>query len=89
MCMVLAYAMGIVLMLLGIIGLFFGSSANFTLPPILGGVPFLIGWGIIVAIKIAWNQVGSASFSETLLNKQRDDDPELTDPYNEREDETT
>jgi hypothetical protein len=53
-CAVLAVALGIVFLLLGVVGFFFGSSANFTLPPLLGGLPALIGWGILRSVRIAW-----------------------------------
>ncbi len=53
-CMALAFALGIVLVLLGAAGLFAGSSAHFTLPPVLGGLPLLFGWGILVAVRRAW-----------------------------------
>jgi len=52
--MLLALLLGIVLGILGAAGLFFGANANFTLPPGLGVLPALFGWGIIVAVKTAW-----------------------------------
>ena len=36
-CAGLAFLLGIVLVVLGLLGLFFGCRANFTLPPVLGG----------------------------------------------------
>ena len=53
-CAVLAFVLGAVLMILGVIGLFAGCSANFTLPPILGVLPALVGWGIVRPILVAW-----------------------------------
>lgn len=55
-CAVLAFALGIVLLLLGALGLFTGCKANFTLPPILGVVPALVGWGILKPIWVAWKK---------------------------------
>jgi hypothetical protein len=54
-CAVFAFLLGIVFLVLGVIGLFTGCSANFTLPPILGGIPALVGWGILRAVYFAWN----------------------------------
>ena len=53
-CAVLAFALGVVLLALGVIGLFTGCRAHFTLPPILGVLPAIAGWGIIKPIIVAW-----------------------------------
>jgi hypothetical protein len=53
-CAVIAFALGIVLLILGGFGLFVGCNANFTLPPILGAVPALVGWGIVKSVRVAW-----------------------------------
>jgi hypothetical protein len=53
-CGVLAFALGAVLLVLGVFGLFVGCNAHFTLPPILGVIPALVGWGIVRAVWIAW-----------------------------------
>lgn len=53
-CGVLAVLLAIGLLLLGGLGLFLGCSANFTLPPILGVLPALVGWGIVRAVWVAW-----------------------------------
>ncbi len=55
-CACLAFALGVVFIVLGIPGLFTGCKANFSLPPILGVVPALVGWGIIKSIIVAWNR---------------------------------
>jgi hypothetical protein len=60
-CACLACIMGCVFVILGVLGLFMGCKANFTLPPILGGLPALIGWGIIKPIIIAWKKPASSS----------------------------
>ena len=41
LCMVLTIPVGAIFMVLGVIGLFTGSNAHFTLPPIFGGGSFL------------------------------------------------
>jgi uncharacterized membrane protein HdeD (DUF308 family) len=55
-CAALAFLLGGVLILLGVIGLFAGCQANFTLPPVLGIFPAFVGWGIVRAIYLAWNR---------------------------------
>ena len=57
-CAVLAFGLGAVLLLLGVIGLFTGCKAHFTLPPILGALPALAGWGIVKPIIVAWKSPG-------------------------------
>ncbi len=56
-CAVLAFILGLVFLVLGGLGLFMGCSASFRLPPVLGFVPFLVGWGIVRAVYHAWNPV--------------------------------
>jgi hypothetical protein len=58
-CAVLAFGLGAVFLLLGTIGLVVGCSAHFTLPPVLGVVPALVGWGIVRAIYLAWKGSGA------------------------------
>lgn len=53
-CAAVAFVMGAVFMLLGVIGLFTGCRAHFALPPILGVAPAFIGWGIVRAVMVAW-----------------------------------
>ena len=55
-CAVLAFLIGTVFVVLGVLGLFAGCSANFTLPPIIGVVPAFVGWGIVKPVMIAWKQ---------------------------------
>jgi hypothetical protein len=59
-CAALAIVLAVLLLLLGLIGVFTSSSANFTLPPILGGLPALIGWGIIRSVVVAWRATAVA-----------------------------
>ncbi|MCK5000510.1 MAG: hypothetical protein KAS23_13290 [Anaerohalosphaera sp.] len=77
-CAVLAFVLGVIFMLLGGLGIFTGCSANFTLPPILGGLPLLIGWGIIKAILVAWNKSASEQrFSSIPYEQTSNDDPRI------------
>jgi len=55
-CAGLAFVLGVVFIMLGIVGLFTGCKAHFILPPILGAVPALVGWGIIKPIIVAWRK---------------------------------
>jgi hypothetical protein len=54
-CAVLAGLLAAALLILGVIGLFAGSSAHFSLPPVLGVAPAFVGWGILRSIMLAWN----------------------------------
>jgi hypothetical protein len=53
-CACLAIPVGIVFLILGVIGLFMGSSAHFTLPPGLGGLPFFLGWAMSITLIRFW-----------------------------------
>ena len=53
-CACMAFVMGVIFLILGLIGAFMGCNANFSLPPILGAIPALVGWGIIRPIIVAW-----------------------------------
>jgi uncharacterized membrane protein HdeD (DUF308 family) len=67
-CAAVAFLLGIVLLMLGVVGLFTGCKAHFTLPPVLGVLPAFIGWGIVRAVYFAWNrplyQTGAAGLYE-------------------------
>ena len=54
-CGVLAFCLGVVFLILGVLGVFVGCKAHFTLPPLLGILPAFIGWGIVRPIYVAWN----------------------------------
>jgi hypothetical protein len=60
LCAVLAFALGIALLILGLLGIFFGCNAHFTLPPVLGALPALVGWGILKSVYVAWRARRSA-----------------------------
>ena len=57
-CAVFSFVLGGLLLLLGVMGLFVGCNANFTLPPILGVIPAFVGWGIVRSIWVAWRSGG-------------------------------
>src|SRR4051794_22572644 len=52
-CAILAMALGGPLLLLGVIGLFAGCQVSFVLPPVLGILPALVGWGILRSVWVA------------------------------------
>jgi hypothetical protein len=53
-CAVLSIGGGGILMVVGVIGLFTGGSIRLSLPPVLGGLPFLLGWSMCVLIVRYW-----------------------------------
>ncbi len=53
-CACLAIPIGAIFMLLGVVGLFTGARAHFTLPPILGVLPFFLGWAMCVSLLKYW-----------------------------------
>ena len=53
-CAVPALALGVLFICLGVIGLFIGSRAWFSLPPGLGVLPAFVGWGIVKSVVVAW-----------------------------------
>lgn len=55
-CASLAFVLAAVLIVLGVLGLFTGCNANFSLPPVLGVIPAFIGWGIVKPIIVAWKK---------------------------------
>jgi hypothetical protein len=65
LCVILALLLGVLMVIQGLLGLIWGSWAHFTLPPILGLVPFFFGWGIVracwVSLRLnARNKTGNA-----------------------------
>ena len=53
-CAVLSIPIGVAFMILGGVGLFTGAKAHFTLPPIIGVLPFFLGWGMCVPLIKYW-----------------------------------
>ncbi len=53
-CAVIAFAVAIVFLVLGVLGIFMGCRFWFTLPPILGALPAFVGWGIVRSVWFAW-----------------------------------
>jgi hypothetical protein len=56
LCACLSIPIGICFILLGIVGTFAGASAHFTLPPILGCLPFFLGWAMSITLLKFWGQ---------------------------------
>lgn len=55
-CATLAIPCGLLLMALGFVGLFTGSKAHFTLPPVLGALPFFLGWAMSITLIRFWRR---------------------------------
>lgn len=55
-CAALAFVLGLVLLVLGAIGLLAGCRASFTLGPVFGAIPALVGWGVVRAVYLAWRR---------------------------------
>jgi hypothetical protein len=55
-CAVPAFIFGIIFLILGVFGLFLGCKFSITLPPVLGVLPAIIGWGILRSIAVAWRR---------------------------------
>jgi hypothetical protein len=53
-CALFSILAGALFMILGVVGFFAGARANFRLPPILGGLPFLLGWGMCIPLVRYW-----------------------------------
>jgi hypothetical protein len=53
-CAGMAFLLGAVFLVLGVFGTFFGCKAHFSLPPVTGALPALIGWGIVKSVRVAW-----------------------------------
>jgi hypothetical protein len=60
-CACVAIPIGMIFLILGIIGFFAGSQAHFTLPPILGGLPFFLGWAMSITLIKFWRQSSKSS----------------------------
>jgi hypothetical protein len=75
LCAAVAFALGLVFLVLGVIGLFTGCQANFTLPPVLGAIPAFVGWGIVRAVYFAWNQPDRRSEARGFARDAADDRP--------------
>lgn len=71
-CAVLSIGIGAIFMVLGGIGLFFGAKAHFTLPPLLGGLPFFLGWGMCVPLVRYWKMSNSSDGSAHEVNQYPD-----------------
>jgi hypothetical protein len=70
-CAVLALVLGAIFTLLGVLGLFAGCSAHFTLPPVLGAAPAFVAWGVIKPILVAWNRPPPSDATASYKYAQR------------------
>jgi len=56
LCALLSIPIGIFFLILGLWGLFAGSNASFDLPPIVGVLPFFLGWTMCVTTIRFWRK---------------------------------
>ncbi len=76
-CAFFAVMLAVVLITLGVPGLFFGCSAEFELPPFWGVIPAIVGIGIIRSVAVAWHvprKVNSARIQNVSLNRREVND---------------
>ncbi len=62
-CATISFLFGIVFLLLGCFGAVFGCRAYIVLPPVLGVLPAIVGWGTIRAIIVAWKLTNQSKLS--------------------------
>ena len=60
-CALLSIGVGVLFMVLGVIGFMAGSSAHLTLPPINGGLPIFLGWGMSVPLIKFWTRTNATA----------------------------
>lgn len=78
-CATLAIPIGIVFMVLGIVGLFAGSKAHFALPPVLGALPFFLGWAMSVTLIRFWRCRPPSFTADAQHGAAADDRPQAAD----------
>lgn len=66
-CAIISIPIGLVFLVLGVIGLFTGSKANFDLPPVLGFLPFFIGWTMCVTTLRFWKTKDQTKVKHSVL----------------------
>jgi hypothetical protein len=78
-CAAIAFVMGLLLLVMGALGLFFGCYAYIKSPPVLGAFPAFAGWGIIRAVYVAWKTTNRPDALEegaaSLINSELPPDP--------------
>jgi hypothetical protein len=53
-CAILVLLLGVVFVIQGVLGVFMEVRANYTLPPVIGALPFFLGYGMIRCVMIAF-----------------------------------
>jgi hypothetical protein len=64
-CALLTIPIGAFFVVMGAFGLFTGSNAHFALPPVLGFLPFLLGWSMCVTLIRFWRRTLAADNEKT------------------------
>lgn len=65
-CGVFAFVLGVIFILLGVVGAVDGCNAHFALPPVIGAIPFFVGWGIVRPVWLAWRAPNTPAESVRL-----------------------
>jgi hypothetical protein len=73
LCMIVTIPVGALLMGLGVLGLFAGCNAHFTLPPILGFAPFLLGFAMCVCLVRYWKLGNERAKEQTRRTTAREE----------------
>jgi len=79
-CAAGAFILGVALGVSGVFGQFLGVEMSITLPPVLGGLCALIGWGIIRSVIIAWRAPAPLDRSPHVPSIYRDPIPPSAEP---------
>ena len=74
-CAVPTIIVGVIFMCLGVVGLFANVNAHFTLPPIIGAIPFFVGWAMCVVLIKYW------SLSNRLREAEMRNQANMRDSY--------
>jgi hypothetical protein len=79
-CSWLALILGIGLLISGCFGLFLGVDLSIQLPPLLGGIVALVGWGIIRSVIVAWRASEPSKRPPHVPSIYRDPIPQSAEP---------
>jgi hypothetical protein len=64
-CAIITIPLGVLLLIQGAIGVFFGASFHYSLPPVLGFIPAIIGGNMCISIVRYWKLSNAVLVSES------------------------
>lgn len=79
-CAVAAMLLGIAFLIFGTIGTFAGVRLSLELPPVLGALVAVIGWGIVRSVIIAWQAQAPGKRMPPVPKIYRDPIPPSAEP---------